>query len=356
VFCLKAHSAYSLCIAALCCGLFLNTTTVFADTKENPNGIPNQSARSHAEGRSFDCFASLLVWTAREVGADCWAEVITSTGLESSNDLKQVHFDWDPGFRVGIGYGMEYDQWDTQLYFTWFHTSGHDQVSSTPGSVHSTFMGNFYVDNSKGAGISGPSYQSATIDWKIHFNMFDWELGRNFLVSKSLALRPLIGVKGGWIHQSIDSTWHNADLSGTEFYSKGEENLKNNFWGIGPSAGINMRWDLLTRPCHLFYLFGDFSGALMWGHWSFDDAFSNDIGQQVIVDLQDINSGASMVRTWMGFGWNTYFSDNRYSFSVRLGYETQFWLNQLQFYSFIGGRLDTTLTLQGGTLEFSFDF
>ena len=94
----------------------------------------------------------------------------------------------------------------------------------------------------------------------------------------------------------------------------------------------------------------------MWGHWSFSDIFKNDLQQQVSVDLQNINSGASMLRTFMGFGWDANLSQNRYRFSTKLGYEMQFWLNQLQFYSFTGGRLVNELTLQGGTLEFCFNF
>jgi len=94
----------------------------------------------------------------------------------------------------------------------------------------------------------------------------------------------------------------------------------------------------------------------MWGHWSFRDLYKNDIGQEVAIDLPNVNSGASMLRTFMGFRWDANFNQNRYRFSTKLGYEMQFWLDQLQFYSFVGGSLDNTLTLQGGTLELCFDF
>ena len=94
----------------------------------------------------------------------------------------------------------------------------------------------------------------------------------------------------------------------------------------------------------------------MWGHWSFADVFQNDLSQQVSVELQNIKSGSSMLQMFMGFGWDTNFRQNRYRFSTKLGYEMQFWFDQLQFYSFTAGRLVNELTLQGGTLEFYFDF
>jgi|GEM_PF-757462 hypothetical protein len=356
---LKKVFFYRLFVFILCHGLSLDASTSSPNVGDIPNGVANQSARFNSDCRSFDFFATLLVWTAREVGADCWAEVITTDGSSSSNTLEPVIFGWDPGFKVGLGYGMERDQWDTQAYFTWFHTQGNDSISSRPGAIHSTFMANFWVSNSDGAGLSGPSYQQASIDWTIKFNMFDWELGRNFWVSNSLALRPFLAAKGGWIHQCIHTTWQNpafGNLPSPVPFSIGTENIKNYFWGIGPAAGMNMKWNLLTIPCHSFHLFGDFSGALMWGHWSFGDVFNNDSQEQVMVNVQSVNSGATMVRSFMGFGWDANLNQDRYRFSAKLGYETQFWLDQLQFYSFIGATLDTALTLQGGTFELSFDF
>jgi Legionella pneumophila major outer membrane protein precursor len=350
------HALKIFFLLLLCSLLSLHAAAPPKEVQEGTNGLPNISTRLHPESRDFTLYASLLIWTAKEAGADCWAEVITSDSSSSSNDLKSVHFGWDPGFRVGLGYGMQHDQWDTQAYYTWFYTKGTDHVSSLPGAVHSTFLGNFYVNNPTGAGLSGPSYQKASIDWTIRFNMFDWELGRSFWISKSLSLRPFVGVKGGWIHQSIRSKWHNVNLSGAQFFSLGRETLKNNFWGVGPQAGVSTRWNLLARESHSLSLFGDFSAALMWGHWSFGDLFTNDLNQEVSVHLQNMRSGASMVRALMGLGWSVNFSENRYRLSTKLGYEMQFWLDQLQFYSFTGGRLANELTLQGGTLEFCFEF
>ncbi len=322
---------------------------------QNVNGLPNTSARFHPDSTSFTAFADLLVWCAKESGSDNWAEVINAKGSKETCDIEGVDFGWNAGFRVGIGYGMRHDQFDTQFYYTWFRTRGTDHVSSNPGSVFSAFTGNFYVDNPDGAGISGIAYQKASMRWTIRFNIFDWELGRAFWVSQALSLRPFIGLKGGWIHQSIDTKWHNPKLkAGDAIFTKATENLKNNFWGIGPSAGLNTKWNLLVRQNHSFSLFGDVSGAIMWGHWTFGDVYKNDAQQKVTIDTSSIKSAATMLRTFMGLGWD--FDQNRYHFSTKLGYEMQFWLDQLQFYSFDTGRLSNELTLQGGTLEFCFDF
>lgn len=348
-------SIFSSIFNMMICLLSSNLMAASVNVQESNNEFRNKHNIHPPKFKDFDVFANFIVWTAKEAGSDCWAEVITSDSTKSSNNIHQVHFGWTPGFKVGVGYGMKHELWGTQIYYTRFHTKGKDYISSEPGTVHSAFLGNFYVDNADGSGLSGPSYQKASIDWIISFNMIDWELGRRFCINKSLSLYPFLGIKGGWINQSIHSKWHNPDLMGAEFFNIGIENLKNNYWGIGPGAGINTKWNLFTGK-NQFYFFGDFSGALMWGHWSFADVFENDILQQIFVDLQNINSGSSMWHTFMGFGWDSNFSQNRCRFSIKLGYEMQFWLDQLQFYSFTGGRLVNELTLQGGTLEFYFDF
>ncbi len=310
------------------------------------------------DSKNFDVFASFIFWTAKEAGADCWAEVITTHGSASSNILKSIPFNWDPGFKVGIGYKQP--EWDIQTYYTWFYTLGKDSVSSLPGSVLSTFLGNFYIDNEQGSGINGPPYQKASIDWSIRFHMFDCELARLFLISESLTLRPFFGAKGGWIHQAIHTKWYNPDLSAIQFlgspdYSVGTEKLNNNFWGIGPQFGVHTKWLLLTKQKQSFYLLSDLSGAIMWGHWSFGDIFENSIQQKTVIDFAPLNYGASMIRSFLGCGWETCFS-NQSSLSLKLGYETQFWLNQLQFYSFVAGRFANALTLQGGTFALLFDY
>ena len=324
--------------------------------QEDFNGLTNVSARFHQNSTEFNIFVDPLVWTAKEAGTDCWAEGIISDSSFISNNLEQIDFGWNVGLRIGAGYGMKHDQWDTRLFYTLFRTQGNDHASRGAGSMHSSFLGNFYVGNPEGAGITGPSYESASIRWTIRFQMFDWDLGRKFWASESLALRPFMGIKGGLIHQFIHSKWYKPNLTGTDFFNLGIENIKNNFWGIGPQVGIDTKWVLSAGKRHCFSIFDDISGALMYGHWAFSDVFDNDINQKIVIDSQPLNGGASMVRVFSGLEWNADVKQDCYRFSTKVGYEMQFWLNQLQFYSFTGGRLGNQLTLQGVTLEFCCDF
>jgi hypothetical protein len=315
--------------------------------------LPNISTRAPAQSNTLIFFGDLLVWKAEESGTENWGQTYGNGFI----DIHSVSFPWDVGFRVGAGYGMKHDEWDTQLYYTRFKTVGKDRVSS-PDIVTSPFLGNFYIDNAFGISDSGPTYHRSSIRWGIDFNIFDLELGRKYRPSKAIVLRPFIGLKGGWIHQKIHSTWKDPEdsLLFLNPFTTAKENLKNNFWGIGPSVGLNTSWRLKEINRHAFYLFGDFSGALMYGHWTFKDVYTNDFGQKVSIDLSPINGAASMFRSFMGMQWAVCSKTDRFRFSIKLGYEMQFWLQQLQFYTLNVGRLLNTLTLQGGTLDFGMEF
>jgi len=301
----------------------------------------------------LEIFADFIYWSATEAGADTWAEVIIEANGNSSNDILGVDFGWDPGFKAGVGYQINQGKYDVKAYYSWFHTVGKESISSIPGAVHSTFLGNFYADNPLGIGISGPSYERAHISWAINFNTFDWQIGCNYCVDNCFSLRPFMGLKGGWIDQTIQTKWINPDILGFTFTSQATERLENNYWGIGPTIGIDTKWILFNLQSYL-YLFGDFAASFMWGHWTFSDEFASNFSEQISIELENLNGGASVIQTFIGLGWDHKFCSS--CFTVKVGYEAQFWLDQLQFYSFTGGRLVNLLALQGGTIELSFDF
>ena len=70
--------------------------------------------------------------------------------------------------------------------------------------------------------------------------------------------------------------------------------------------------------------------------------------------MSPITGAATMLRGVIGFEWEQHFS--RVTSTVRLGYEAQLWLNQMQFYSYNIGRLNNVTSLQGGFLEWQLNF
>ncbi len=309
------------------------------------DGLPNVSARPESQHHLY-AILDVLYWHATENIA--WAQTLHGPTPPSAGDFNSASFGWDPGIRAGLGYNLNHDAWDTQLYYTWFRTSTSDTIPLNSGDVSSIFIGAF---------VSATSfYKTASLKWNILFNMFDWDLGRNFFVSDRLSFRPFLGIKGGWIHQSLNTHWENPDFTVLHLFNSAEENLKNNFWGVGPKMGVNGKWNFVQRCRNSFGLFGDFQGAFLWGHWSFKDFFHNTLSQTIPALFEPKDLGTLMFGVLMGFSWDAAFNRDRSHFTARLGYEIQDWLNQYQIFEAANGPNKKSLFLQGGVFDLRLDF
>ena len=186
--------------------------------------------------------SELLLWNVREGSADNWAQQITpkvgGSGAGTAG-LVDAPFDWNAGFRVGLAYSQGEDDFDAGISYTHFQTDAMNQAS---GEVYSAFLANFYVGNPDGNDF-GPHYRNAMMQWDFAFHTMDFEVGRRYTISPTLALRPFVGVKAAVIQQSMNSTWIGPidTTAQTYLFTSAVENLKQDFWGIGPNRdGQNM--------------------------------------------------------------------------------------------------------------------
>lgn len=285
-----------------------------------------------------------LSWLASQEEASIWTDSIKTQGNHTTWAFPSFNFNWDHGFRLGAGYNVRQGLWDLAFYWSRFQTDAKAFIPSHPNTViQPEFFAGF---------LSGANPQSVGVHWDLLFNMFDWELGKNYWASQNLSLRPFIGLKGGWIYQSIQA--HYYDLIIDLIFptqNVGKEHLKNNFWGIGPLGGINTKWKVSQFDLSNFNLFGDFSLASLWGNWSCSDHFKNTLSQTYSVITKNSSLGALMFRGVLGIGWEGNFQKSRSQIAIRLGYETQLWINQLRISTFQLQRLHHDLTFQGFTLN-----
>jgi hypothetical protein len=228
-------------------------------------------------------------------------------------------------------------------------------TNQASGEVYSADMGNFYIGNTDGADF-GPHYQSASVRWDFDFHSIDFEVSRNYRIGTNLELRPFLGLKTAIISQSIKTHWFNPINTSKHTYTftSAVETLSPKFWGIGPSLGVTMTMPLRDSENGNLKLFGSPSGAIMFGHWTCAEEYSNDQPTSVTIDMDPITSAATMLRGVVGVEWEQHFS--RMTSTVRFGYETQLWLNQIQFYSYNMGRLNNVMSLQGGFAEWCIRF
>lgn len=306
-------------------------------------GLPNLSDRPTIQDKNIDIFANALYWYTSET-ID-WAFTLASHDNFEQTSYKTITFNWDSGFRVGVGYNMHHDDWDTQIAYTWFQAQARDHAS---GAVTSAFL-------AARLSLLEP-FQTGKISFNLHYNMFDWDLGRSFFVSESLSLRPFIGAKAGWINQKIHAVWTIPNFLGFGGLYSATENVKNNFRGGGPKGGVNGKWILGCREKHVFSIIGNFAAAYMWGHWVLRDEFIDVFFTQTSIPMKNRNFGALMLQALMGLGWDFNFDNNRSHCSLKVGYEIQDWLNHFQVFTDASGTQNSDLILQGLTCDLRFDF
>lgn len=295
-------------------------------------------------------FAELLYWQPREGGDENWSQNIDPKGPEQSITLYPAPLEFNPGFRVGIGD-------DIALYYTYFQTSAENHSS---GNIYSAYLGNYFANNTDGAKF-GPLYDSAKTDWDYSFQTLDVELGHTFLIDKILSLRPFVGLKAAWIEQTIDTEWFGpktTDIFGSIIpittFTTASEDLSQTFWGVGPFVGLDTTWPLSASDQNQFNIIGNLSAGLMWGHWSFSDKYVNDTPVSITVKTDSFYGAETVIRGILGVEWTHPFSDQ--SLTVRLNYESQFWLNQIQYYTLSTGRMNNLMSLQGANLGFYWSF
>ncbi len=303
---------------------------------------------ANAQAGTSTIFIDVISWQVREGGADNWAQVIPPAGLSVPARIIPAPFEWNKGLRLGIGYVFASTGHDIALIYTTYHTLA---TSQAQGVVASSFDGNYFANNTNGASL-GPTYQSAAIRWQFYYKTLDLIAGHRFNLKHELQFHPYVGLRLASINQSIFSNWYHPTTPTT--FSSATENLKNNFFGIGPSIGIDTTWPLFPGNSQSISLMGNFIGALLYGHWHFSDIYANNTPVNININVSSVNGAAPMLGGLLGFQWTKQFAHS--SLSASIGYEVQAWFNQIQFYSLNGGRFNRSTFIQGGDFEVQYHF
>lgn len=293
-----------------------------------------------ASAANISVFGDLLVWHASQETASTWANVISKPQSNTVDfDAANVDFNWDLGFRGGVVYEPNSTARELGVYWTYFPTKSSSSFRVGEQIVIPEFFSGF---------ISQNLFFGANINWQLIMNMFDIELGKKLNLGQGLNIRPTIGIKTGTINQSISSEWDAVIYTATE-------NLKHNFFGIGPSFGIDSKWNLYKNVS----LIGDFAIAFMWGDWKIKDTYTRPEALFGIVtpttittSMNKIQLGTMMFDYFLGLEWAHH---GKFNVMLQIGYEMQLWTNQLRIPTFQQLPVHGDLTLQGGTCHIRID-
>ncbi|MEM7174839.1 MAG: Lpg1974 family pore-forming outer membrane protein [Chlamydiota bacterium] len=289
-------------------------------------------------------FGELLYWTGRldtltyaKTGPLTTIEGLTRRGTDHS-----VNWQWDPGFKVGVGWNFDHGEWDMLLKYTWFYTKA-------TGNTNETVHPNFAI-----AFLSQTTAVGAKAEWDLHYQTGDFEFGRNFFVHRYLKLRPFIGVKGTW--QKQDQTTRFLDLVFNQTtYLTARTQFNHAIWGLGPRAGMSSAWHF----SHWASLYGDFALSGLWLHYNTERRGRLDTAENQLTIFplrKKLRITKPIIELGLGLRFESYFGCRRLHLLFQFGWETQIWTNQTLYIDLNDTLKRFDLLLHGGVAKLRFDF
>jgi hypothetical protein len=256
------------------------------------------------EGFDLWIMGDALLWQAVEENL-----TYAYSGRGDYKNLHTVDFQWDWGFRLGIGYNLPRDGWDLDLYWTHIRNTAHGEHHSESQLFQVWTVADHVL---QGTG-------RASSHWRVHLDQVDLDLGRQFYVGKCLSIRPFIGMRSAWIFQedSIDFSTATA---------KQDAKLKNRFWGFGFAAGLDSDWKLGGGVS----LYGEADMSILLGFFDVDQRGRQ--GESSIwAQDKSFRVGRTIMDLGMGLKWSTLFFDDSIGLTLKAGYEYHLYYDQNQF-------------------------
>lgn len=284
----------------------------------------------------FDVYVTgtFLWWKAYEENIELGATDSDTTlfgGLPISGNIVGMDFEYDPGFKVGLGFFFGCDNWDLNVEYTRFHTSINASATAPTGGSIWAYWGSTDVV----AGNDGAVSVSASSTWKLEMDYVDFHLRREFWVGKEVTVKPFFGLRAAWVDQTYNATFvgYNQDADGLS-------NMKNkaDFNGVGISAGIDTNWFF----CGGFRMFGNILATSLYADYDLSTT-QEVLNAGVVLPAEAVSLKyspdylRSSTEFSIGLGWGDYFCCNDWYFDLTIGYDFNAYWNYNTFIQFING-------------------
>ncbi|MCP5506353.1 MAG: hypothetical protein H7A38_05675 [Chlamydiales bacterium] len=333
--------------------LFFLPFLAFAHPQENPDLF-------NKDDSSFMISGEFLYWTVSEGALDYAIRMRgPSWGPSESyaqGDMERAEFDWEPGYRLAIGYYRAPNFWEADFQWTHIHVNGHTHHTRPPAEegryMTATWPQVFTTPLEKATSSIHLHYQVADLIANRVFHPFD---------NPHLRLRLVGGVTGVWIHQGWKLRYRDALNAETSVNNKWK------YWGFGFRAGIAFDWFWGKD----FYVSGRATSSLVSGHYhnhaKQETNAIHQTGDDTSVPIRDLRYKdyrvAFSAQFLLGPSYQKSFHNWRMEFF--LGYEMTIWQNLQEVYRSTASTASEPketwinsglVTLQGLTSRATFNF
>ncbi len=309
----------------------------------------NETAKINVNGVKMYLSAAFIYWQGKQDGLALGEDSITVSQINTRNTVR-MDFDYEPGFKVGIGGYFKHDNWTLFADYTRIHETS--SRSWTAASGHNLIPHWFITSDT---GIT-----SSRASWKYEYDMITGNLGRPYYVGKRLVFLPGFGLKGGWLDQKYDITYTSTTATRTN-------NVKTTSWLVGPRLLFNTDWHL---GCDFRFL-ANLNASLFYQKYKKIAARLNDPSDSTAPNKNFSDNKEGFLRPnlsgLLGLGWGRYFIRQKMHFDIFAAYEIDYYWNQNMMANLIDRNVNSNsfiaamesigdFSLHGLTINVRFDF
>ena len=330
---------------------------VRTETELGTAGGNTASARPMADEKGFYLGAGFVYQQARAAGTEyAYSEDNTAASFPLDGSMVDIHSGWDWGLNVQAGYNMNHDMWDVRVGYNYFsQSSSHSQAAGLNDTIIPLRADSAIVN---GTANSFTSCARATSQYSVSLNLVDLQIGRAFFVSEMLSFRPMLGLASKWIDQEQKSQYTGGTQVGLNTVHVKDSN---DFWGIGPEIGMYTKWYIGEG----FHFFGDTNASLLYGTFDVKHReYLSGSSTQTLKISGDTHKIVPTAQAIIGLGYDVYVENNTHFFSIRLGWNLQYYWDQNQMLRVTSEngtipqytRANDFLAIQGITLDLVWSF
>jgi len=330
------------------------TTASWKKKQEDKEKLKYEKPRNYYDDASWLISADFLWWQANagwfsfetKLDLNLNTSTVSGTFLEVTGKGRDYKFQWEPGFRLGIGnYAKGFHGWDAFLNWTSYYDKAKGKTDIFAGIPSLTIGGDQFS-----FGVDLKSNNS----WSLNYNLIDLEFGHNLNFKEKFAARPHFGFRAAFIHQDYRSHLGplNVDFTGLTFPFTFGVNAKadNDFDAFGIRGGARLIWNISPH----YGLIGQFSGCALLGAFDLRAKTFLDVSILNLIEVigsTKVEEDFFRVRTNLEGLVGAYMKwpcfKKKHLLEFTLGYEVSVWFKQNQL-DILFDRAATFLNLSTG--------